>query len=198
MRKSCLMFVLSVSILVLASGCSLKSRVNVDYDSKYNFSNLKTYAWISAGEKGKVSTLERQRQNAAIEAVLNQKGFVKVESDKNADFLLKTHTIVDKKVDVDRFYTTWGYHPFYYPHYYYPHGAWPHGSKTVVSERKVGTLVLDIVDPKKKQVIWQGAISNPLGIYSNRSPQQRNNATFKQMRALLAGFPPGPYNPPQK
>ncbi|WP_196140535.1 DUF4136 domain-containing protein [Aliikangiella sp. G2MR2-5] len=180
--------VLLVCLYALLSACVMKPPTTYDYDTSYNFGQLKTYAWLPDSEDH-VSTLDDKRQRNAIETVLNRKGFKKVEQNGKASFLLKVHTITDKKVDVDHFYSTWGYHPFFYPdpRRGYP---WPHMGTTSVREYQVGTLVLDIVDPVKKQVIWRGSISKSLGIYRNRSPEERATIAMSTAEHLLATFPP--------
>ncbi|MCW8875926.1 MAG: DUF4136 domain-containing protein [Kangiellaceae bacterium] len=177
---------------VVLSGCAIKPPTTYDYDTSYSFAKLKSYAWI-VGDEVKVSTLDGKRQKNAIETVLNRKGFVKVDSEAQADFLLKTHTVTDKKVDVDRFYRNWGYHPFFHPVVVHPHFVGlSHNTTTIVREYKVGTLVLDIVDPKLKQVIWRGTVAKPLGIYKNRSPEERATIAMSNAGHLLINFPPLP------
>ncbi len=176
--------VLIIGITLLISACVIKPPTSTDYDTSYNFALLKSYAWVTDDEK--VSTLDNRRQINAIETTLNQKGFVKASSEDSADFLLKTHVITDKKVDVDRFYHNRGFYPFYNPHIYH----WPRITTTSVREYKVGTLVLDIVDPKLKQVIWRGSVSKPLGIYKNRSPEERSQIAQSNAHHMLINFPP--------
>ncbi len=190
------MFRAKFSIILLSvfwlSACAIKPPVSTDYDTTFDFSGLKTYGWIAPSDDV-VSTLDNKRQKNAIETALNLKGFSKVAGDEKADFLLKTHSVTDKKVNVDRFYQTWGYHPFYHPNVIGPHfTGWPHSSSTSVREYKIGTLVLDIVDPAKKQVIWRGSVSKPLGIYNNRTPEERMTLAMSNAEHMLANFPPFP------
>lgn len=176
---------MSVALVFLLSACAVKPPVSIDYDTTYDFERLKNYAWILP-EEGKVATLDNKRQTTSIETLLNNKGFNRVDNVADADFLLKTHTITDKKTDVERFYRTWGYYPFYYPH----HVGWPHNTSTSIREYKIGTLVLDIVDPEKKQVIWRGSVSKPLGIYKNRTPEERMQIAMSNAKHMLDNFPP--------
>jgi hypothetical protein len=183
--------ILCIGLFVLVAGCASKPPVTYDYDVNYNFALLKKYAWVMNDQNDKVATLDQKRQINAIETILNRKGFIKAASPQQADFLLKTHVITDKKVDVDRFYSTWGYHPYIHPNAFHPgFMGWPHNSMTVVTERKIGTLVLDIVDPNKKQVIWRGTVSSPLGIYSNRTPEERMTIELNNAAEMLTAFPP--------
>ena len=171
----------------LLVACAVKRHANVDYDETFNFSQLKSYAWIESTDASKVSTLDNKRDRNAIETRLNQKGFVKAQNSADASFLLKMHTITDTKVSVERFYSAWGYYP---SPFYSPLNHWPRGSSTVVNERKVANVVLDIVDPKQKQVIWRGAISRPLGIYKRHTPTERANLAMQSAEYLLLNFPP--------
>ena len=187
------LLVLIIVSSFMLGGCAIKPPVTSDYDTNYEFTKLKKYAWIMPSDPSKVETLDSQRDNNAIETILNRKGFTKVSETSTADFLLKTHMVTDKKVDVDRFYSTWGYNPYFHPYaspfHAYP---WPHNSSTtVVRERQVGTLVLDIVDPVKKSVIWRGTVSSTLGIYKNRTPEERGTKALKNAEAMLESFPPG-------
>jgi hypothetical protein len=182
----------------VVTACAIKPPTSSDYDTSFDFSQLKTYAWISAestnDDSDKVMTLDNKRQINAIETILNQKGFNKLKSVAKADFLLKTHNVTDKKVNVDRFYQTWGYHPFYHPNVIAPRfGAWPHATSTSVREYKVGTLVLDIVDRKTKQVVWRGSVSKPLDIYNNRTPEERSTIAMSNAKHMLMSFPPTPH-----
>ena len=182
---------LVIAALLLLSACKIRPPVTSDYDTQFDYSKLKNYAWVIPKDKSKVSTLDNRRQKNAIETILNRKGFDKVEDLATADFLLRTHTITDKKTDVDSFYRIWGYYPYAFHH---PMG-WPHNrTTTVVREYEVGTLVLDIVDPNKKEVIWRGSVSRKLGIYLNRSPEERDTIALSNAEVMLESFPPGVRN----
>ena len=175
----------ALTLLLVLVSCKISPPISVDYDTQYNFANLKSYAWIKAKDSNKVKTLDGKRQAAAIETILNRKGFRKLVNTSQADFLLKTHTITDKKTDVDAFFTMWGYYPYYHPL------NWPHrSSATVTREYEIGTLVLDIVDREKKEVVWRGSISRKLGIYSNKSPEERATIALRNAEFLLESFPP--------
>jgi len=175
------------SLLCILSACKITPPISVDYDTDYNYSDLRSYAWVVPKDESKVTTLENKRQFSAIETILNRKGFIKTNDPEQADFLLRTHTITDKKTDVDSFYSVWGYHPYAYN---YPYG-WPHNnSSTIIREYKIGTLVLDMVDPKKKEVFWRGSVSRKLGVYLNRTPEERTSIALSNAEFLLQRFPP--------
>jgi len=171
-----------VSFLLLLSACKISPPVTTDYDADYDYSKLTHYAWVEPKDRSKVTTLDDRRQINAIETILNRKGFDKGNEHAKPNFLLRIHTITDKKTDVDTFYRVWGYYPYYWPNRY---------TGTIVREYEIGTLVLDIVDPVKKEVIWRGSVSRKLGIYTNRSPEERASLALTNAEFLLKSFPPG-------
>lgn len=194
MKKiSIILYVLS---FIFLTSCKIAPPTSSDYDSNYDFSKLKTYSWALPVEedKKKVSTLENRRQINAIETILNRKGFQKLtENVESSDFLLRTHTVTDKKVDVDPFYNYGGYYSYgHNPYgYYSPYHHYSRGYARYSREYEIGTLVLDIIDPAKKEVIWRGSVSRKLGIYKNRTPEERASIALRNSIHLLDSFPPG-------
>jgi len=178
---------LTIGLILVLSSCKISPPVTTDYDVNYDYSKLTHYAWLGSKESSKVLTLNNRRQINAIETILNRKGFDKGNEHAKPNFLLRIHTITDKKTDVDTFYQIWGYH---HPHYFWPNRY----AGIVVREYEIGTLVLDIVDPVKKEVIWRGSVSRKLGIYTNRTPEERASIALTNADFLLASFPLGRTN----
>ncbi len=168
-------------LLLILSGCKVTPTVNLDYDTSFNFSQFKNYQWLESTDENKVLTLDERRDINAIETMLNRKGFSKAEQSADADFLLSIHTITDKKTDVDSFYRGWGYYSLGWPAY---------NTTTYVREYEVGTLVLDVIDASRKEVVWRGTIASRLSIYKKLTPEQRASKALKNAEILLAAFPP--------
>lgn len=191
MKSSNIRVIALAFLALLLSSCKINPPTTIDYDTKYNYSKLKTFAWIKApknDDKNKeIKSLNDRRQTAAINSDLISKGFKLLNEAENADFLLKTHTITDKKTDIDVFYNDWGYHSYYFGHSF---GWLGRGSSTIAREYKIGTLVLDIIDPIKKEVLWRGALSRKLGVYLNRTPEERDIIAKTNAKSLLKDFPP--------
>jgi len=155
---------------VLLVSCKISPPTSSDYDDTFDFTKLKTYSWIETKEedKDKVSTLESRRQINAIESILKQKGFERVVGDaRTADFLLRTHTLTDKKLDVDEFYGSWGYYPYGHYGYSIHHSGYGYG-------------------------YGGGGYRRALGVYKDRTPEERASITMKNATYLLASFPPRP------
>lgn len=182
---------------VIAFGCSFMPPTSIDYDVGYDFSKLKTYAWITRIDHSKnknsdekvnteVVTLKQKRQISAVESILASKGFIKSDSIETADFLVKNHNVTDKKRSMNTFYSTWGYYPFFHGLYMWPHQS----SNSTVREYEVGTQVLDFVDVKSREVIWRGSVSQRLSLNKNQTPEDRNKRILINVELMLKSFPP--------
>jgi hypothetical protein len=171
-------FALSGFILLIGLGtyCSTM-RVNVDYDQDADFSQYKTYRWVSHKPRVKPprlidhTLLEKRIKNAA-DAELGAKGFVKAMGDE-PDFLVAFHIGAQNKVDV----THYGYR-------YGPRGRW-WGRHTEVHRYKEGTLILDIVDASSKQLIWRGSARDAV-----HRPQDLDEKLIEAVQKILEEFPP--------
>ena len=135
---------LALLFIFTLSSCS-SVRVNTDYDSKISFSNYKTYAYLKSGiDKAEISDLDKKRILTAIDGNLASKGMNKSE---NPDLLISIFTKEKERVDVNQNYSFgwgWGWNPY-----------WGMGYSNVTTT-PVGTLFIDIIDAKTKELIWQG------------------------------------------
>ena len=143
MKKSLL---ISVFILLL-SACS-SVNVNSDYDKKVDFSQFKTYAFYKSGiDKVEISDLDKKRILYAIDEIMTSKGFTKSET---PDLLINFFTKEREQVDVNQFNMGWGYG------WGLGWNPWIWGGNTTVNRYSQGTLYIDLIDAKKKELIWQG------------------------------------------
>lgn len=158
---------------VLAAACS-SVNVNTDYDENYDFSNLDDYAWAEiSGEVQQADQLTLRRVMDATDRVLASKGFSKTDPGR-ASFLVAIQTGAQEQVQ----YTTYG-------------GGWRMGgmATTTAQTYEEGMVILDIVDAKKKQLIWRGSAEGTVdpGATTDEKIENVNEAVAK----ILADFPPG-------
>lgn len=139
-------FIPFLLLLVLASCSSV--RVYSDYDKQVDFTLYKTYAFHKNGiDKAEISDLDKKRILRAIDETMSAKGFTKSD---NPDLLISFFTKEREEVNVNQFNAGWGYgwgwgwNPF----------LW--GGNTMVTRHTEGSLYIDIIDAKKKELIWQG------------------------------------------
>jgi hypothetical protein len=128
--------------LLLAGGLTSCSSVVVksDYDPDANFTQYKTFDFMP---RPGTKSLHQKRVEAALEERLIAKGYQK-QTEGRPDFLIAYHTNVRDKIDVD----TYGYR--------YGRYGRRVGTYTTVREYQQGTLVVDFVDAKTKELFWRG------------------------------------------
>lgn len=168
---------LSLSLLFLLGACSTV-RVNSDFDKNADFGQYKTYAFQKSGiDKAEISDLDKRRILRAIDSEMNKKGFVKSES---PDLLINIFTKERERVDVNDYYAGWGYgwgwgwNPY----------LW--GGRTFVSTSTEGTLYIDLIDAKKKELIWQGMGSG----YLTHDTHKKDERIAEFVAKILSQYPP--------
>lgn len=164
-------------IFVLAS-CSSVNVYN-DYDKQVDFTQFKTFAFYKTGvDKVEISDLDKKRILKSIEAEMLAKGFTKSE---NPDLLVNFFTKSREQVDVNAFNNSWGYG--------YGYGWNPYiwgGNRTTVRTTTQGTLFIDLIDAKKKEMIWQGEGAGE--IFKNQNNKEERIQEF--VTQILKQYPP--------
>jgi hypothetical protein len=175
--------------LVVVLGLVACSTVDVstDYNQAADFSKYSTFKVLPAKEIK--SELIKDRIEGAITTQLKAKG-LKVASD-NADLLVAYHARLDKETQLDT--TSFGYGwgggwgGYYGPGAYGGYGGMG-TSTTTVREIPVGTLIVDLVDATKKEMVWQGVASATLDPKATADDKDyRVNDAVKKM---FSSFPP--------
>lgn len=186
---------LGVMILVTAlAGCSTME-INTDFDPKADFRKLKTYAWIDEPRKPTGdpriddNPFLESRVHAAVDRELSAKGFM-LKNSGTPDFLVAYHVSLDQKRSVQHLNDYYGYGPGW--GYTYP-GTRPPGyyrgsSSSYVYTYDEGTLILDIVNPEGRQLMWRGAARDEVK-FSN-TPSKEGTQLNEAVNRLLERFPP--------
>ena len=182
--------IILIGFLLLCTGCATFS-VNYDFDPEADFTRLKTYAWSPVSEKSPMNELTMKRIKIAVDKQLKAKGLT-VTSSENPDMLIALNAAREKRVDVqewgyghdDRDYSSDRWYPGRLP--VTPEGRdyfeYRRGVDTY--EYEVGTLVLDFVDAKKKELVWRGTASGVID--PGKTAEQIDGIIAK----LLDNFPP--------
>lgn len=133
-------FILCLLLCGALTSCSSVA-VKSDFDANANFTQYKTFDFMSRSRDG--NPLHNKRVEATIEQELIAKGMQKQTAGK-PDLLVAYHTNVKDKIDVD----TYGYR--------YGRYGRRVGTYTTVQKYQQGTLVVDLVDAKEKELVWRG------------------------------------------
>lgn len=161
--------------LVLISSCQT-IRVSADYDNKVDFSQHKTYAYYKSGiDKVEISDLDKRRIINAIETQMSNKGFTKSET---PDLLINFFTKATERVYLNQFSYGWGWgwNPWFY-------GGPSYTSTSSIIE---GTLYIDIIDAKSKELIWQGIGEGAL----TQNPEYKEARINEFVTKILTKYPP--------
>ncbi len=180
---------MKVSVLFLAGmvlglvGCS-SVRVSRDYDTAYDFSTLKTFAWKhaeqpSTGNPRLDNDLIDERVRAAAEAELAARGFRRAEG-AEADFLLAY--FIDFKQRISGSTVSFGVGASNYGRY---GGV---GYNTSVEDYEEGYLTIDVIDPAADKNIWRGVGRRTS--YETTDPAKITKKVNATVAAILKNFPP--------
>jgi hypothetical protein len=160
----------------LASSCASVD-VAVDYDQQVNFDNYKTYAFFKPGiDQAKISDLDKKRILRAIDDELTAKGMIKSE---NPDVLISIMTETKERVNIyqNNFGFAWGWG--------WGWGGMPGGgvsSSTTVE----GTLFVDVIDAKKRELVWQGLGTDAL----TQRMDKKEEKIREIVSEILSQYPP--------
>jgi hypothetical protein len=166
--------------LLLAAGCSSVS-VSHDFDSKVDFANLRTYSWVTAPESTSENVQRELEKNSLVEGrvkkAVNQQLAAKGlrETTQDPDLLVAFHTGVQDKTDVQ----SWGY----------GYGYWGmRGGGVSTINYQEGTLILDFIDPKSKNLIWRGVGKKVLS--ARTTPEKSEKTINTAVEEILKKYPP--------
>jgi|SRR5271166_5343563 len=195
--------------------CAFGQDVHYNYARGTNFSAYKTYQWVEIESTPKVEPpnvppnlpglpslpggapnfpgtasdvrstgsedqLIDQDIRRAVDEQLAQKGLTKVE--KNADLQVIYHAAIHQEVGVNLSGSGWGGRGL---------GGWLDGSiQGQSSTIPIGTLVVDLYDPARKQLIWRGDATK--GIDLKKDPDKNYKNLQKAMAKLFKNYPPAP------
>lgn len=169
---------LPLLLLFIAGSCA-SVRVANDYDKKADFPKYKTFAFYKNGiDKVEISDLDKRRILSAIEAEMTAKGFSKSD---NPDLLVNIFTKSTEQVNVNQFNSGWGYG------WGYGWSPWLWGGHTSVYTNTEGTLFIDLIDAKNKQLVWQGEGTGDL----TKNTEKKDERIREFVARILAQYPPG-------
>jgi len=178
----------ALAVLACLGGCSPSITVQSDYAPEVDFSALHTFAWLppahapGADPRVRSSILAGRVRRAAV-ADLKAKGYVEVAPNAEPDFYVAYRAAVDDKINVRSTPTYYGYH-----------GWWGSpvamGSQTTVHQYELGTLIIDIVDRERDDLIWRGSGQAKLRKSDKRSSAERDRDMADAVKAILEDFPP--------
>ncbi|NJD30430.1 MAG: DUF4136 domain-containing protein [Gammaproteobacteria bacterium] len=175
---------LAVAAIALA-GCASGPDIRADYDKAADFGKYRTYGFVAqAGtDSGDFRSLSTQMLQNAAARQMEQRGYTRAE---NPDLVINFKGKLEEKVDVEStpapyYGPGWGYGGWYGA----PYGGWG-GTEVTTRRYNVGTLVIDVVDREKRQVVFQGAIS---GVVTKEMQQNREASINRAVEGIFMQYP---------
>ncbi len=188
-----------IQILVLSAftlfliGCS-SVKYSTDFDPTQDFSKYKTYRFANPKEVDPEDLLNqypliKKRVMAAIEADFASKGFKHANEGEDPDFVVLLAAGSKERMQVTQT-GGYGYHGWY--------GGWGgygpgYGGSTYVNYYEEGTLIIDIVDWKEKELSFRGTATGTLS-KKEKTPEESQADIDELVTNILSKFPPGQGN----
>lgn len=171
-------FIAAAALVLLAPALALAQKTSFDYDKTADFSRYKTYALKDGTKVGQ--PLIDKRIDTAIEEQLAAKGLTRNDSAPN--IVVVYHVAFDKQKDITTF-SSGGYGGYGY--------GWGGGWGTTdvrVNEILVGTLVIDIADSTKREVVWRGMGVKEVDTQAKADKRDKNITSA--VTKIFKNFPP--------
>ena len=170
---------ITVAALLLLPALVLAQKTSFDYDKTADLSKYKTYALKDGTKVGQ--PLIDNRITAAIESELAAKGMTK--NNASPDIVVVYHVAFDKQQDITTYSSGYGGYGYRWG------GGW--GTTDVrVNEILVGTLVIDVADSAKKEVVWRGM--GVKEVDTQAKAEKRDKNITEAVQKILKNFPPKP------
>lgn len=188
------LLVLALAMVVLTAGltgCATGPRVHTHADPATSLAQYRTYAFVAepGTNRAGYSTFITQYFKEAIRREMDARGYVFDEN--NPDLLINFHANAREVTEVR---STPGYAgPGFVPYgYYYGYRAglymWEpwYGRDVETIRYRVGTANVDVVDARRKQMVWEAVAEGRLSTKAMREPQ---GAIEQAVREMFLQYP---------
>ncbi len=142
-------------LALIAGSCTTEPNVLVDYDRDADFNTYQTFNWadeamqVEHDQPQYDNSLNRKRILKAIDSQLTGRGYQKDTSEP--DLLVNIHLVIKSKQQVKS-------QPIMSRYRYWQ------DYNVNIYDYEEGSLIVDLIDKEKNQLVWQGIISGGLNI----------------------------------
>lgn len=178
--------------LLLFSGIAVFADVRNDFDPDAPFSAYRTFSFVGEFELEKTGLLadpeNRERLKNFISGVLETRGLKEVPRDQKFHLAVRYWVARRAKTDIT---TTLNYDPLAFGGYWggYPPywgGVWGHYYEEYVVRNYVeGTLIVDLIDPQSKELVWRTYLREQFDDRSKAYGQAK-----KHLTKAFSSYPP--------
>jgi len=187
--------IILLGALVIIVSTAFAHKIRVDFDHDTHFSRYKTYHWVQPAYSGPEQVqfpnqLMEERVTGFIDKALAARGLKRVTN--GADLLINYRINVTEQPVVSTFYSGpgpgwgWGWASGWGSGWG-PGAGWGSGvATTTLQTYYEGTLVINMVDAKENQLVFQGTSTQAV---SSR-PQKNTKKLAKAVDEVFEKFPP--------
>ncbi len=169
MKNTILKTFIFCACLILAA-CASQPRITTQLRADTNFDNYQTYAWVTplATDKAGYSTIITSHFKAAVQSQMTARGYT--FDANNPDLLINFFSNVENRTES---YSNSSINMGYFGYrggYGYGLGVPFFGGGIETRNYKVGTVSIDVVDAKRKELVWEGALEGTLSTKAMQNP----------------------------
>ena len=170
--------------------CSTGPVIRTDVDPNANFATYRTFAFVDplATSRAGYTSLLSERLKRATQAQMEWRGYVLDST--NPDLLINFHAHLSQRSEyVPPPPAPWGYGYGYmgFPAGYYGYwGGYPMGMAPSVIQYTEGMLTIDLIDARRKQVVWEGVSTSVVDDMQSASSEQ---GIQNVVSAIFAKYP---------
>ena len=181
-----ILILLAVAII---AGCSSVA-VTADWDKTVDFTQFKTYSYYGWADNSDqiLNEFDKKRIEEAFADEFSKRGLTYQEEGGDLTVALFVHTQQEQQVTATTTGTGVGYGGRYG---YGPGWGWGGGMATTTYKTynyTVGTLVCDVFDTKKEQLIWEGVGKGEI----ETNPQKRERTIPQKVAKIMTYYPVQP------
>ena len=176
-------FIILIVFGVLLINCGPSIKTGYDFDTKENFERFSTFEYITFPENSQMNEYVLRRTKVYLNQHLEKKGMK--QSADNPDLLIAIHTQVTSKVQVSNLGYAYAPQMYYWSSYgYFRSYGWE------LRAYHRGTLVVDFVDAKEKEMVWRGVAEGSIP----EIPQsvKIDEIVNKAVNEMMKNYPPPP------
>jgi len=167
----------------LLSACSTGPTIRSDYDHNANFAQYRSFGFMSplGTDHGGYTSLFTERLKTATRGQMEMRGYV--YNAQSPDLLVnfsaklqtKTQVVAPPVMPMGPYYGYYGYRAGFY-------GGWPgYGFGSDVYQYTQGTLNIDLIDARQRQLVWEGISTGVVDDIASAASAQSVDATVAEI-----------------
>jgi len=174
-----------IAVALLAAGCASGPDIRGDYDKAADFGKYRTYGFVAPATTDTTqfkSLAQQTMQNAAVRE-MEARGYTRSDT---PDLVINFKGKLEEKTDIEStpapyYGAGWGYRGWYGA----PYGGYG-GTEVTTHRYNVGTLVMDVVDREKRQVVYQGGVED---VVTKKMLENREAAITAAVAHIFSKYP---------